>query len=164
MCQGWGRRQFRHCINNFWGHPIKGRGLYWNWWSIRGPSGHLLIRSLKTKLWSYECLNSVDISLHLHSGQKCFIRVACLWSKMPMLQRAGMREGGEPLPLAFQYLIPMIWRPCDLNLVMISSMASKCQDFKHRGLQFYFIKSLKNGQPKFQVLAFWSHWRYHDQI
>ena len=24
----------------------------------------------------------------------------------------------------------MIWRPCDLNLVMISSVASKCQDFK----------------------------------
>ena len=37
----------------------------------------------------------------VHSGQKCFIRVACLWSKMPMLQRARMREGGEPLPLAF---------------------------------------------------------------
>ena len=33
-------------------------------------------------------------------------------------------------PLAFWYLIPMIWRPCDLNLVMISSVASKCQDFK----------------------------------
>ena len=43
-----------------------------------------------------------------NTGQKCFIRVACLWSKMPMLQRAGMREGGEPLPLAFQYLILMI--------------------------------------------------------
>ena len=29
-------------------------------------------------------------------------------SKMPMFQRAGMREGGLPLPLAFQYLILMI--------------------------------------------------------
>ena len=53
----------------------------------------------------------------LHSGQKCFVWVACLWSKMPMLQRVGMRKGGEPLPVAFQYLIFMIWRPCDLNLV-----------------------------------------------
>ena len=44
----------------------------------------------------------------VHSGQKCFIRVACLWSKMAMFQRAGMREGGKPLPLAFQYLIIMI--------------------------------------------------------
>ena len=52
-----------------------------------------------------------------------------------MLQRAGMREGGEPLPPAFQHLILMIWRPCDLNLVIISSLASKCQHFKLRGLQ-----------------------------
>ena len=28
-------------------------------------------------------------------------RLACLWSKMPMFQWAGMREGVEPLPLAF---------------------------------------------------------------
>ena len=42
---------------------------------------------------------------YIHSGQKCLPRVACLWSKMPMLQRAGMREGGEPILLAFQYLI-----------------------------------------------------------
>ena len=33
-----------------------------------------------------------------------------------------------------------------------------------RGLQFHFIKWLKNGYPNFKVLAFWSHWRYHDQI
>ena len=56
--------------------------------------------------------------------------LACLWSKMPMFQWAGMREGGEPLPLAFQYLILMIWRPCDLNLVMRSLVALKWQDFK----------------------------------
>ena len=47
-----------------------------------------------------------------------------------MFQVAGMKEGGEPLPLAFQYLILMILRCCDLNLVMISLLASKCQDFK----------------------------------
>ena len=35
-------------------------------------------------------------------------RLACFWSKMPMFQWAGMREGVEPLPLAFQYLILMI--------------------------------------------------------
>ena len=64
-------------------------------------------------------------------GTEIFIqRVACLWSKMPMFQRAGMKEGGEPHQVAFQYLILMVWRPCDLNLVMISSLASKCQDFK----------------------------------
>ena len=41
-----------------------------------------------------------------------------------------MKEGVEPLPLTFQYLILMLWRPCDLNLVMISSLASNgSQDF-----------------------------------
>ena len=47
-----------------------------------------------------------------------------------------MREGGEPLTLAFQYLILMIQRPYDLNLVMVSSLASKCQDFKV-GMSFF---------------------------
>ena len=83
---------------------------------------------------------------------------------MPLFQRVGLREGGKPLPLAFQYLILMIWRPCDLNLVMISSLASKCQHFKLRGLQFHYIKWLKNRHSNFKVLAFWSQWRYHDQI
>ena len=43
-----------------------------------------------------------------------------------------MMEGGKPppLPIAFQYLTLTILRPCDLNLVMISSLASKCQHFK----------------------------------
>ena len=72
-------------------------------------------------------------------------RLACLWSKMPMFQRAGMREGGEPLALAFQYLIIMIWKYCDLNLVVISSVASKCQDFKV-------------GMPVFQPFMKWN-WR-----
>ena len=73
---------------------------------------------------------------------------------MPMIWRAGMREGGKPLPLAFQYLIFMVKRPCDLNLVIISSLATKCQHFKLRGLQFHYIKWLKKGHFKFKVLAF----------
>ena len=56
-----------------------------------------------------------------------------------------MREGGKPLPLAFQYLIFMVLRPCDLNLVIVSSLAIKCQHFKLRGLQFHYIKWLKKG-------------------
>ena len=51
-----------------------------------------------------------------------------------------MREGGLPLPLAFHYLILRIRRACDLNLVMISSLASKRQDFILKGLQFHIIK------------------------
>mgnify|MGYP001180558486 CR=1 FL=1 len=56
-----------------------------------------------------------------------------------------MREGGKPLPLAFLYLILMICRPCDLNLVMISSLVSKCQDFKV-GMPFFqpfYVMKLK---------------------
>ena len=89
---------------------------------------------------------------------------AILWCKMPMFWRAGMREGGKPLPLAFQYLIFMVWRPCDLNLAMVSSLATKCQHFKLGGLQFHYIKWLKKGHFKFKVLAFWSQWRYLYQI
>ena len=84
--------------------------------------------------------------------------------KIAIFRRAGMKEGGLPLPLTFQYLIFMIWRACVLNLVMISLLASKWQDFKLRGLQFHFIKQLKNGHSKFKDLLFWSQWRYHNQI
>ena len=34
--------------------------------------------------------------------------LACFYCKMPMFRKAGMREGGGPLPLAFQYLIFMV--------------------------------------------------------
>ena len=64
----------------------------------------------------------------------------------------------------FQYLILMIWRPCDLNLVMISSLASKCQDFKFGMPVFQPFYEMKLKTSKFKVLAFWSQWRYHDQI
>ena len=50
--------------------------------------------------------------------------------KMAIFQRAGMKEGGLPLPLAFHYFIFMILSACDLNLVMISLLALKCQDVK----------------------------------
>ena len=101
---------------------------------------------------------------YVQSGPKCLPRVACLWSKMPMFERARMREGGEPLPLAFSYSILMIWRPCDLNLVMISSVASKCQDFKVGMPVFQPFYEMKLKTSKFKVLAFCSQWRYHDQI
>ena len=73
---------------------------------------------------------------------------------MPMFQRVGMREKGGPVPLAFQYLILMILRYCDLNLVMISSLATKCQHFKLRGLQFHLVKWLKIGHFNLKVFAF----------
>ena len=68
-----------------------------------------------------------------------------LWSKMPMFQRTGMREGGLPLPPAFEYLILMTWRACNLDLVMVSSLPSKGQ-------------GLKVGLPIFQFFMKWN-WR-----
>jgi hypothetical protein len=40
-----------------------------------------------------------------------------------------------------------------LNLVMLSSLATKCQHFKLRGLQFHYIKWMKKGHFNFKVLA-----------
>jgi hypothetical protein len=62
---------------------------------------------------------------------------------MPRFQRAGKREVGLPLPLAFPYLILMILRACDLKL------ASDGQDFKllHKVAE-------KNGLPNFKDLPF----------
>ena len=65
---------------------------------------------------------------------KCLHSFACFYCKMPKYVPEGGNEGGKPLPLAFQYLIFMIKRPCDSNLVIISSLASKCQHFKLRVL------------------------------
>ena len=73
---------------------------------------------------------------------------------MSMFRRVGMSKGGGPHPLAFQHLILMIKRPCDLNLAMISSLASKCQHFKLRGLSFHYIKWLKKGIPTLKCWHF----------
>ena len=100
----------------------------------------------------------VDMYCVIHWLSKCLVRVACLWSKMPIFQRAGLRERGRvrglQLPQAFQYLILLTRTACDLNFVMISSLASKCQDFKLRSLQFHFIKQLKLGIPNLRPCHF----------
>ena len=72
-------------------------------------------------------------------------------TKMPMLQRAEMREGGLPLPLAFQYLILMVLKAC---LVMISSLASKWQLLKVGMPIFQPLYVVKLKASKFKVLAF----------
>jgi hypothetical protein len=41
-----------------------------------------------------------------------------------------MTEGGVPFPLAFQYLILMTRTACDLDLVKIFLLASKCQNLE----------------------------------
>jgi hypothetical protein len=59
-------------------------------------------------------------------------------------------------------LILMIWRPCDLNMVMI--LASKSQDFNLEAFNFTSWSGWKTGIPTFKDLPFWSKWRHHDQI
>ena len=98
----------------------------------RCPDGEFFSKICLGESYTMENLNSImtpqgfngekcEASLHspdyvleqsylllVHSGQKCFIQVACLWSEKPMFWSAGMIEGGKPLPLAFQHLILMI--------------------------------------------------------
>ena len=59
-------------------------------------------------------------------GVKMLPWVACLWSKMPKYVPEGRKkEGGLSLPPAFQHLILMAQRACDLNLGMIFSLVLK---------------------------------------
>ena len=81
-----------------------------------------------------------------------------------MFQRVGMSEGEIPLPLAFQYLILMVWRHFDLNFIIISLLASKCQDFKVEMPVFQPFYEMKLKTSNFKVLAFCSQWKYNDQI
>ena len=101
---------------------------------------------------------------YIHSPSKCLVQVACLWCKVSMFQKAGMTEGGLQLSPAFQYLILMTWRACDLNLVMISSLTSKLQVLKVGMPVFQLFYEMKLKTSKFKVLAFWGQWRYHNQI
>ena len=65
-----------------------------------------------------------------------------------------MREGGKPLPLALQYLIFTVERPSYLNLVIITSLASKCQDFKVEMSFFQPLYVMKLKTSNLKVLAF----------
>ena len=51
-----------------------------------------------------------------------------------------------------------------MNLVIISSLALKCQDFKVEMLFFQPLCVMKLKTSKFKVLAFRRQWRYHYQI
>ena len=66
------------------------------------------------------------MKFQLHSGQKCLLWVACLWSKMSIFQRAGLRKGGLSIPQLFnirfelthgtQITICVITHNCILNM------------------------------------------------
>ena len=127
-------------------------------WNSFFKNWNLVFRQRKVDLWLKKLIwnawESLIIFLDTYIVVCKRIEDFFIKPKMAIFRKVGMREGGLPLTLAFQYLIFMIWRACDLNLVMISLMASKCQDFKLRGLQFHFIKHLKNGHSNFKELLF----------
>ena len=149
ICQFWGQKSYCTGFSKWWWGPSK----YSAWGrSSNYKRGAKLARFL------------IEFTITYTLCCKFLGSFAFLWCKMAMFWRAGMREGGKPLPLVFQYLIFMLWRACDLSLVMISLLASKWQDFRYRAFQFHFIKQLKNGHSNFKDLLFWSQWRYHDQI
>ena len=65
-----------------------------------------------------------------------------------------MRENGRvATSTSFSIFDSYDMKMC-LNLVTKSFLASKWQDFKHRGCQFRFIKQLKNDHFKFKDLLF----------
>ena len=96
---------------------------------------------------------------YIHSGHKCFVWVACLWSKMPMFQRARIKEGGRgATPKGI-----LIFDSNDMKILWFK--------FGHEiftGLevfQFHFIIRLKNEHPKLtKDLPFWSQWRYRPNL
>ena len=55
-----------------------------------------------TSLLRFSHINLTENKFELHSGQKCLPWVASFWCKMPMFQRAGMKEGGSTLSPGFQ--------------------------------------------------------------
>ena len=151
-----------------------GRKVYWLW-SFRNSNSkwdwtiHINYRDFKDRLATYilwyslskDCLEQVK---NVISCCKSMRSSACLPCKMPMFLRVGMREGEGPLPLAFQYLICTTKGTFDLNLAVISSLASECQHFTVGMPVFQPFYLMKLKTSKFKVFAFWSQWKYHDQI
>ena len=67
----------------------------------------------------------------------------------------GGNEGGrDATPTSLSIFDFYGKRPFDLNLVMISSLATKCQHCKLVVFLFHYIKWLKKGHYNFKVLAF----------
>ena len=113
-------------------------------------------------LFSYfhQLLNTIQLEYTRHQNvwsRWPLVQVACFWSEMPMFQRAGWNEEGRkeglPLPPAFQYLIILVWRACDLNLVIMSSLAWKCQDFKLRSSLISIHKTTEKRAPQLWGIA-----------
>ena len=99
-----------YIIDIFW-HLCCHKGVIWivrlmNIMSLECPCSGRLTRLKKWRLSQYTNTHGLHFLRTLCCKSIC--SSAFLWCKMPMIWRAGMREGGKPLPLALQYLIFMV--------------------------------------------------------
>ena len=117
----------------------------------------------------------------IHSGQKCLPWVACLWSKIPMFQRAGMNEGGLPpyeelatctdifsglkitSPflgcLFFNGFMKWNWRPLSLKSCNFEGSKDIMTKFKSQALHIIKIKywnAGRSGNPPSSIPALWN--------
>ena len=83
--------------------------------------------------------------------------VICLCSRW----REWKREGSHS---HWHFNILMVWRHFDLNFIIISLLASKCQDFEVEMPVFQPFYEMNVKTSNFKVLALCSQWRYDDQI
>ena len=60
-----------------------------------------------------------------------------------MFKRAGLKEGGMPLPPAFQYLIFVMWRACNLNAKTYRPTISYHKTAKNQAFQLQGLTILK---------------------
>ena len=84
------------------------------WWILVSLTDHIqsIISSILLTVWKLMMETSwiylsIFCSRFIHWSSKCLVWLACLWNKMPMFQRVGMRKGGLPISPPFQYLILM---------------------------------------------------------
>ena len=146
-------------LSSFWGWGGEDDDLYYRVRNRKLNITKLSPNLGRFKVGSTDCTWEILTLMPVYHCHKPVFR-----PKMAIFLRVRMREGGLPLPLTIQYLIFMILRTCDLNFVMIFSLASKLQVFKDGMTIFQLFYEMKLKTSKFKVLAFWSQQRYYNQI
>ena len=71
--------------------------------------------SVELMLSRVNCISKMTLAFIMFGQEVLFMK------SMSMFQREGMREGVLTLPQAFQYLILITLRACDLNILMVHS-------------------------------------------
>ena len=106
--------------SDFWNQILQAFAILISWNPQMQPKGiffqtkphFILISFFNASIYDFFLKICLYFASSYQIQTKSYTRVACLWSKMPMFQRAGIRGWGLPLLPAFQYLI-MTWWACD---------------------------------------------------